>query len=905
MEPNLFKYIWHFSRREQVAILALVLGSLPFYFLALELPKRIVNQGIQGVGFEGPGATQQFLQFDLPLGETVTGQPVTLFAGLSLEQTGILIGLSLAFLGLVIVNGAFKFAINTGKGRMGERMLRRMRYELSDRVLRFPLLQLRKMKQAEVATMIKDEVEPLGGFIGEAFITPVFLGGQALTAMIFIMLQSVWLGLIAFSIVMAQAFVIPRLRKRILALGKERQITARQLAGRIAEVVDGAVEIHANDTSNYERADLAARLGRIFHIRYEIYQRKFFVKFLNNFLAQLTPFIFYLLGGLLAIRGQLDIGALVAVIAAYSDLPGPIKQLIDWDQQRADVQIKYDQVIEQFQPTEILEPWVQDPDAGRDQPLSGEIRASAVSLLDDSDARLVDSVSFTGELGEHIAIVGDNSSGKEYLGQLLAGLLRASSGEISIGGLDLAKTPEAVTGRCFGYVGQDAYLFPISVRDNLLYGLKHRPLVEHPYQDSEAARWAHEAAESRRAGNADFDPRADWIDYASAGARGPEDITARLLAVIDLVELRTNVYRFGLLGTIDPTRDPEVAEAILQARSALIARLQQEGASDLVVRFDPERYNRNATLAENLLFGTPNRSGYGSSELAENPLLRGVLEQQGLIETLAEMGLSIAGTMVEIFADLPAGHPFFDQFSFIDADDLADYRIMVTRAEKQGVTSLAPDDRKRLMGLPFNYVEARHRLDLISEELEGRLVAARRRFAAELERHDPEAVEFYRPERYNAAASLQDNILFGRLAHGQAGAEETVGAAMHDVLDQLDLGETVLEVGLGYQVGVAGKLLTSTQRQKLALARALLKDPDLLIVNEALTVMDGSTQNRLMEAVLAARRGRGVVWALSQPALAGSFDRILVMRDGRLIEQGRFADLENEGSELHSLMAVG
>ena len=44
-------------------------------------------------------------------------------------------------------------------------------------------------------------------------------------------------------------------------------------------------------------------------------------------------------------RGRLDIGQLVAVISAYKDLPSPIKDLIDWDQQRLDVQVKYAQVV--------------------------------------------------------------------------------------------------------------------------------------------------------------------------------------------------------------------------------------------------------------------------------------------------------------------------------------------------------------------------------------------------------------------------------------------------------------------------------------------------------------------------------------------------------------------------------
>ncbi len=105
--------------------------------------------------------------------------------------------------------------------------------------------------------MVKDEVEPLGGFIGDAFVQPVFLGGQALTAMVFILVQNVLLGSIAAGIVWVQAFLIPRLRKRLLVLGKQRQLTARELAGRVGEVVDGIAEVHTNDTSNYERADIA------------------------------------------------------------------------------------------------------------------------------------------------------------------------------------------------------------------------------------------------------------------------------------------------------------------------------------------------------------------------------------------------------------------------------------------------------------------------------------------------------------------------------------------------------------------------------------------------------------------------------------------------------------------------
>ena len=127
MEPNIFRYIWRYSKRGQIRILLVVLVSLPFYFISLDLPKSIVNEGIQGSGFFGPGSEQPFLAVDLPFGEALTGETVPLFDGFMMDQQSLLIALSLAFLLMVLINGAFKYVINTSKGLIGERMLRRLR----------------------------------------------------------------------------------------------------------------------------------------------------------------------------------------------------------------------------------------------------------------------------------------------------------------------------------------------------------------------------------------------------------------------------------------------------------------------------------------------------------------------------------------------------------------------------------------------------------------------------------------------------------------------------------------------------------------------------------------------------------------------------------------------------------
>ncbi len=897
MDRNLFKYIWRYSKQDQLFILMLVLGSLPFYFLSLSLPKQIINQGIQGEGYAGPGSTQKYFTITMPGSEKLYGEPVVVFEGFDLEQMALLFALSFTFLALVIVNGVFKFIINTLKGRLGERLLRRLRYQLTDRVLRFPIPQLRKVRQAEVATMIKDEVEPLGGFIGEAFMAPVFLGGQAITAMIFILLQNVWLGLVAAVIVLAQGILIPKLRVRILQLGRQRQLTARQLAGRIGELVAGAVEIHANDTSNYERADVASRLGKIFAIRYEIFQRKFFVKFLNNFMSQLTPFIFYAAGGYLAITGRLDIGALVAVLNAYKDLPAPIKELIDWEQQRNDVQIKYEQVIEQFNAPGLIEPEIQELADGPIPALGGKIEVAGLSLKDEAGTSLLNGITFDCNSDEHLAIIGPSGSGKDHLTMVLAGLLRPTGGRVMVAGQDLRTLGQRVTGRRLSYVGGDAYLFPLSVKENLLYGLKHQPLRDVDYEGEAQRDFAAYKAESLRAGNTTLDIHADWIDYSAAGASGNSDLAERMVDMLRVVDLEEDVYRFGLQGTIDPESQPELAQGILEARSALFQRLTDAGDGDLVIRFDPQRYNDNATLAENILFGTPVDRSLEPESLALHPLVGEILAAQGLTDDLEKMAVEIAQTMVEIFADLPPGHPFFEQFSFISFDDLPIFRTLITRIEQSGIEALSGEERTRLLALSFRYIKGRHRLGLTDGEFEARVLAARQAVVRRLAEEPEPLVAFYDPEKYNAAATLQDNILFGRLAFGRAQAAETVGEATREVLDSLNLRNAVIEVGLEHEVGVGGKRLNATQRQKLAVARALIKKPDVLIVNEALGGMDEVTQTRILRQVLDASQGRGVIWALQRAEAAQNFGSVLVMDEGRLVRQGSFEEITDAAAE--------
>ena len=889
MDPNLFRYVWKHTRLQQLWVLGIVLAAMPTYFFALELPKRIVNGPIQGEGFtDGIGRMPFFrLQFDVPEWLSQSGS-ITLFEGLDLDRFGMLLALSLSFLALVCINGLFKFYINTYKGRLGERMLRRLRFELVDRVLRFPMSQFRRVKPAEVATMVKDEVEPLGGFIGDAFVQPVFLGGQAITAMAFIVLQSFWLGLIAGGIVAAQAIFIPRLRRRLIELGRQRQLTARDLAGRVGEIVDSISSVHVNDMSNYERADISSRLGKIFKIRYEIYQRKFFVKFLNNFLAQLTPFLFYMVGGYFALTGRMDIGQLVAVIAAYKDLPSPIKELIDWDQQRIDVQIKYTQVIEQFSADNMIPESSQPLVRGRVEPLKGGFNVTNLSAVDESGTKLFERVNL--KIGQHekIAFVGGLNSGADYLAEALTNLLHTTSGKVSLSGQDLSELTEAVTGRRLGYAGSDPNLIQGSLRDNLLYAVKYAPPQEESGKTDEPVEnsWAYQ--EAKRTGNSVEDISKDWIDYKTVGAEHPSELLSQLKRVLALVNLDTDLLNLGLRGLVDVDKRAELIEQILNARRSLQQHLDDEEYAGLVEPFNPEQYSKQATIGENLLFGTPVTAALSHEALADNPHVKSVLAADNLDETLFEMGKEIAETAIELFADLPPDHPFFEQLSFMTADEIPDYQAALARIQNQALKAADRDDIQMIMRLPFLYIEPRHRLGLLDDELRARIVAARKAFRNRLPAGLEDCIEFYDPQTYNRAASVQDNILSGRITYGIAGGPERIISLVRDVLEENQLHDAVLDVGLDFNVGTGGKRLSNGQRQKVMLARALIKRPDILIVNRALSALDRQSQSEIISKVLASasKLGCGVLWVLANAELATEFERVVVMADGLVSEEG-------------------
>ena len=142
--------------------------------------------------------------------------------------------------------------------------------------------------------------------------------------------------------------------------------------------------------------------------------------------------------------------------------------------------------------------------------------------------------------------------------------------------------------------------------------------------------------------------------------------------------------------------------------------------------------------------------------------------------------------------------------------------------------------------------------------------------------------------------SALDNILYGRPDAGREAAIEAARlASAHDFIEELEdfRGRTGYEARLGER----GVKLSGGQRQRVAIARAILKDAPILMLDEATSALDSETEAEVQAALERLMEGRTVIAIAHRLSTIARMDRIVVMEDGRIAEQGTHDALIQRG----------
>jgi len=146
--------------------------------------------------------------------------------------------------------------------------------------------------------------------------------------------------------------------------------------------------------------------------------------------------------------------------------------------------------------------------------------------------------------------------------------------------------------------------------------------------------------------------------------------------------------------------------------------------------------------------------------------------------------------------------------------------------------------------------------------------------------------------------SVADNIAYGRPGASQADIEEAARlAAADDFIRALPAGYDTI-------IGERGVTLSGGQRQRLAIARAVLKDAPILLLDEATSALDSESERAVQDALDRLMRGRTTLVVAHRLATILSADRILVMEDGRVVEEGTHGTLVAKGGLYARLAAL-
>ena len=159
--------------------------------------------------------------------------------------------------------------------------------------------------------------------------------------------------------------------------------------------------------------------------------------------------------------------------------------------------------------------------------------------------------------------------------------------------------------------------------------------------------------------------------------------------------------------------------------------------------------------------------------------------------------------------------------------------------------------------------------------------------------------------RRNIGVVFQEAMLFDRsiaenlrIGKADAGDEElTIAASRAQALDFIERSE----LGFDTKVGERGRMLSGGERQRLSIARALLKDPPILILDEATSALDAVTEAKVNAALDEVMKGRTTFVIAHRLSTIRHATRILVFDNGRVIESGTFHELVAKGGRFAAL----
>lgn len=781
---------------------------------------------------------------------------------IALRDFSNLVTYCLIYIAAVAAASGFKLVINYLQARIGEEAMLAMRSELYHHILTLPLSFFRRTQPGMVVSSLMTELSTAGTFTGMALAVPAtnVLTLVALSA--YLLWLNSKLALATLVIYPFIVFLLPKLQSKANIANRERVDLSRKVSSQITESVTGVQEVQVHGGYNREYTQFDSLTERLRQVRVRWSLLRFGIKTTNNFFVSLGPFIVFLFGGYLVMIGDLELGAMVAFLSAQEKLYDPWRELIDFYQVYQDAKVRYDRTMGHFSASPEFDP----REIGAGQPeLTGNLEIKDLVFETREGVRLLRGVSMSLAAGEHMALVGFSGSGKSTLAQCLAKMYKYSSGSVVVDGHDLNQLSKRDIVHNVGYISQNPFVFTGTILENLVY-------AEQAVHDLELEK--------------DDDYRPPNLD--------------RMILSLQQAGLFVDVMRFGLESYID-SDDTQMVEKIVRIRRNFRENFGEQLA-DYVEFYRNDQYLYHSTVADNLLFGSVAEKTVTKENLSAQPGFQDYLEKTELLVPLLQLGVDICRETAELL-DHPQEGGELDKISPVASDKYEECRTLMTRIQNVGLSGLPDSDRILLLNIAFSFVPGRHKTGAVDNSLRDKILVARSGSKDWLDHILPVKFNQYSQDRYIHGESILNNIFFGRARTDLPYAQEKINQAIIHLLIEEDCLEEIAGRGMEFQVGSMGDRLSGGQRQKLAIARVLIKEPRILIMDEATSALDNNSQARIQRLMESRWKGRcTVISIVHRLDSIDSFDRVGVMKSGKLIEFGNYEELMAKKGGLYELV---
>ncbi|MDX3005310.1 ABC transporter ATP-binding protein [Kribbella solani] len=369
---------------------------------------------------------------------------------------------------------------------IGEGLILDLRTAVFDHIQRMPIAFFTRTRTGALVSRLNNDVigaqrafsDTLSGVVSNLVV---------LVLTLFVMLRVSW-QITLLALVILPIFVIParRFGSRLAGLQREAADYNATMSTQMTErfSAPGATLVKLFGRPARESSEFAVRARRVRDIGVRTAMVQWIFVTALTLVSALALAVVYGLGGFLALRNQLDAGAVVSMALLLTRLYSPLTALASARLEVMTALVSFERVFEVLD----LEPLIKDkPGAGRvpEGPVAVEFdtvsfaypSADKVSLASLEEVAKLDTrggvevlheVSFRAEPGQMVALVGSSGAGKSTIAQLLPRLYDVDSGVVRLAGTDVRDVSAESLRETLGMVTQDGHLFHDSIRENLL-----------------------------------------------------------------------------------------------------------------------------------------------------------------------------------------------------------------------------------------------------------------------------------------------------------------------------------------------------------------------------------------------------------------------------------------------------